>query len=172
MRQFPIMIGHEGTKGPCPSSIPWDAIRPYAGQALVNHDQTLERLAERGGLDPVEAFFVMTNRTWNNVSTPVSEALEKEACAFLDGIVKDELRVERDRLLVQVHDLREAAEAALAFLQFDQPNGKGDIGRVISQLVNASNAVVQKRHDYKGLLCRDCGTPVHYPYDCPEKTSQ
>jgi hypothetical protein len=105
---FPIMIGWEGTKGPCPSSIPWDAIAPYEGQAKVNHDQTLERLAERGGLDPVEAFFVLTGRTWRGVAVPIADALEKEACAFLDKIVKGPLRVERDALLLQKRELEEA----------------------------------------------------------------
>lgn len=89
MKLFPIMVSG-GTKGPCPSVIPWDAISPYEGMARENHGgQSLERLAERGGLDPVEAFFVMTGRTWHNVQTPVLEELEREACAYLDKIVKD-----------------------------------------------------------------------------------
>lgn len=58
-RQFPIMVGYLGTPGPCPSSIPWEAIAPYDGQARVNHQQSLEHLASRGGLSPMEAFLVM-----------------------------------------------------------------------------------------------------------------
>jgi len=97
-RQFPIMIGYRGTKGPCPSSIPWEAIAPYEGQAKVNHDQSLEKLAGRGGLDPVEAFFIMTGRSWHEVR--MSDELEKEACAFLDKIVRDrqELRADVEQL--------------------------------------------------------------------------
>lgn len=39
-------------KGP---SIPWAMIAPHEGRALRNHGgQSLERLAERGGLDPIE----------------------------------------------------------------------------------------------------------------------
>jgi hypothetical protein len=99
------MISHQGTKGPCPSEIPWEAIAPYEGQAKVNHDQTLERLAQRGGLDPVEAFFVMTGRTWNNFPKMTDE-LEREACAFLDKIVRDRntLRVELDAALLKLED--------------------------------------------------------------------
>jgi hypothetical protein len=85
-KRFPIMI--RGIGYPCPSSIPWEAIAPYEGQAKFNHDQTLERLAERGGLDPVEAFFVMNGHVWRGVPLPVSSDLERRACFFLDDLVR------------------------------------------------------------------------------------
>lgn len=96
VKMFPIMTGR-GTKGPCPSAIPWEAIAPYEGQAKANHDQTLERLAQRGGLDPIEAFFVMTGRNWHNFK--MTEELEKEACAFIDKLVHDreQLQADHDR---------------------------------------------------------------------------
>lgn len=87
-RKFPILT-RGGTKAPCPSWIPWEVIEPYEGHAQENHQQTLERLAERGGLDPVEAYFVLTGRRWNNVPTPVSEELEREACRHLDTLVRE-----------------------------------------------------------------------------------
>lgn len=95
MKRFPIMVGYQGTPAPCPSSIPWDAIAPYEGHALENHQQTLERLAERGGLDPVEAYFVMTGRRWT-VPGPVSRETEIDACQFLDKIVCDQQRLRTD----------------------------------------------------------------------------
>lgn len=49
-RGFPIMGG---------PSIPWAMIAPHEAQARKNHDQTLERLAQRGGLSPAEALCVM-----------------------------------------------------------------------------------------------------------------
>ena len=42
-RLFPIMGG---------PAIPWSMIRPHERQAERNHSQSLERLAQRGGLDP------------------------------------------------------------------------------------------------------------------------
>lgn len=97
VRKFPIIVDSEGTKAPCPSWIPWDAIEPYEGHAQANHGQTLERLAERGGLGPEEAYLVMTGRRWRG--EVFSEAFEKEACAFLDKIVRDrgELQAAHDR---------------------------------------------------------------------------
>ena len=50
MNDYPIMGG---------PAVPWEMIRPHAQQAIVNHDQTLERLAERGGLSPAEAICVL-----------------------------------------------------------------------------------------------------------------
>lgn len=39
-----------------PRSIPWDVAERFRQQAYYNHDQTLERLAERGGLSPAEMY--------------------------------------------------------------------------------------------------------------------
>lgn len=53
-RMFPI-LGSEIVK-----AIPWDAIAPYEAQAKSNHGgQTLERLAQRGGLGVEEACAAM-----------------------------------------------------------------------------------------------------------------
>ena len=109
MKQFPIQIGFRGTPGPCPSSIPWEAIAPYEGQAKENHGgQSLERLAERGGLSPAEAFMVMHGRRWGlNMDI---EALQRESCAFLDKLVRESQIVrlvsERDDALLQIEDLK------------------------------------------------------------------
>jgi hypothetical protein len=51
-RLFPIQGG---------PAIPWSVISPFEDQAQRNHDQSLQRLAERGGLGPEEAISVLTN---------------------------------------------------------------------------------------------------------------
>lgn len=38
------------------TSIPWALVEPWRRQAMRNHGQTLERLAERGGLHPIEMY--------------------------------------------------------------------------------------------------------------------
>lgn len=113
-RRFPIMIGHDGLPGPCPSWIPWSAIAPYEGQAKLNHDQTLERLAQRGGLGPEEAYLVMTGkRLRHDVFTP---AFEKEACAFLDKLMKDRepLKMMLQSMVKLSENLTAERDAALA----------------------------------------------------------
>lgn len=41
--------------------LPWALIEPHAAQAMRNHGQTLERLAERGGLGFSEAYCVLND---------------------------------------------------------------------------------------------------------------
>ena len=60
-RLFPIMDG---------PAIPWSAIAPYESRAKKNHGQSLQRLAERGGLSCGEALAVLEDRPW----TPQSGA--------------------------------------------------------------------------------------------------
>ena len=43
----------------CPRSVPWSLVAPHARQAEHNHSQTLERLAQRGGLSPAELVAVL-----------------------------------------------------------------------------------------------------------------
>lgn len=79
-KRFPIMwpsrhtVRTELERLGCPKSIPWAAIEPHEAQALRNHDQTLARLAERGGLDPVEAAAVLDGVAWRDIGTLTLEA--------------------------------------------------------------------------------------------------
>ena len=47
-----------------PHTVPWAVVAPHREQATKNHTQTLERLAERGGLCPQELIAVLTNCSW------------------------------------------------------------------------------------------------------------
>ena len=51
-RQFPIHSGSRREMPGMPNTVRWDALNEL--QARKNHGQTLERLAERGGLSPTE----------------------------------------------------------------------------------------------------------------------
>ena len=55
MKKFPIM------KNKGKEYIPYDVIKLHEDQALKNHGQTLDRLAERGGLSWSEAYAVLTD---------------------------------------------------------------------------------------------------------------
>jgi len=79
-RKFPIMGG---------PSIPWFIIAPWDGQAQKNHNQSLERLAQRGGLSPCEAVAVLMGRKWERMD-------EAKALAVLQKIV--EIRTTRTAL--------------------------------------------------------------------------
>lgn len=57
--RFPILEKGKPT-------VPWSAIEGHEQQALRNHHQTLERLAERGGLSYAEFWFVMHDEDWDD----------------------------------------------------------------------------------------------------------
>ncbi len=65
-RRFPLLLD-QCDRERYPSSIPWSVIEPHEHQALRNHDQTLERLAERGGLGPDELLAVLTGKRFRDV---------------------------------------------------------------------------------------------------------
>jgi hypothetical protein len=48
-------------------AIPWSVIAPHARQAWDNHSQTLDRLAQRGGLSRCEAVAVLEDRPWRKM---------------------------------------------------------------------------------------------------------
>ena len=53
LKRFPVL------DAPTLASIPWAMIAPHEAQVQLNHDQSLERLAERGGLSACEALCAM-----------------------------------------------------------------------------------------------------------------
>ncbi len=97
-RMFPILWGYDVKAAiktlraagvPCmPVCIPWDMLAPHARQAKSNHGQTLERLAERGGLGPGEALAVLDDRRWDRI--PVEKACH-ELCQRIAAWVSAEV---------------------------------------------------------------------------------
>jgi hypothetical protein len=57
-----------------PSSVPWSLVVEHEAQAKANHSQSLERLAERGGLSPCELVAVLENRPWHRMTAHESAA--------------------------------------------------------------------------------------------------
>ena len=75
-REFPILTNPK-------EYIPWDAIAPHEAQALRNHHQTLERLAERGGLSWVEAYAVLTDNHFMSVMFLTEKEAKEKVLALL-----------------------------------------------------------------------------------------
>ena len=51
----------------CPRSVPWQLVEPAREQAKDNHDQSLEQLASRGGLSPVELVGALRGLRWGEL---------------------------------------------------------------------------------------------------------
>lgn len=66
--EFPILKSNGVT-------IPWKSIAPHEKQALINHGQSLEKLASRGGLSWCEALAVLQDSKF--IAMPEEEAKEK-----------------------------------------------------------------------------------------------
>lgn len=72
-RMFPLIIHyHERQPGEpyseLPRSVPWSIVAPYEAQALHNHcGQSLEKLAQRGGLDPRELCGIMIGKSFREL---------------------------------------------------------------------------------------------------------
>jgi hypothetical protein len=76
-RRFPVLLNHRPLHDvtACPRSVPWLMLAPHEEQAIRNHDQSLERLAERGGLDPAEMVAILEDRQWGSIELP--EAIDR-----------------------------------------------------------------------------------------------
>lgn len=59
-RLFPLMM-RDKNDNPTNGAISWEVAELFRRQAERNHAQTLERLAERGGLSPFEAACALAN---------------------------------------------------------------------------------------------------------------
>lgn len=50
-----------------PLPLPWLVIQDHEAQAFANHEQSLVRLRERGGLSPCEAVAILEDRRWHRM---------------------------------------------------------------------------------------------------------
>ncbi len=81
-KQFPIL----GTPG---VTVDWQLVHDHGRRAKANHFQTVERLAERGGLSWGELHAVLHNRAWQMMdeNTAITEcrAIEARYLAALEN---------------------------------------------------------------------------------------
>jgi hypothetical protein len=73
----------------CKSRIPcirWSVIAGHERQAMINHGQTLARLAERGGLSPAEAVAIIEDRKFHRMDPADAEARLLELCEVAPSI--------------------------------------------------------------------------------------
>lgn len=66
----------------------WALIAPHEKQALTNHGQSLERLAQRGGLSFCEAAAILEDRRWSKIVWPAGhEKPEDPARVYLERLI-------------------------------------------------------------------------------------
>lgn len=70
-----------------PESIPWDFLQSHEEQALRNHDQTLEKLAQRGGLGVSEALAIHEDRAYKKMDrADALQQLTTKVSAWLESM--------------------------------------------------------------------------------------
>lgn len=82
-KKFPIL----GAPG---ATIDWQLVHDHGRQAKANHYQTVERLAERGGLSWCELHAILHNRPWQKMeeNTAIMECRALEA-RYLSSILPE-----------------------------------------------------------------------------------
>lgn len=95
--EFPVLMhDYERRKFPaCPRSVPWGFVEPHRAQAMTNHGQTTQRLAERGGLGPSELWAVVNGKHWHEVPWRGAHGETQEAVDWLNAAVAEWLAAQR-----------------------------------------------------------------------------
>lgn len=123
-RRFPLQEG---------PSLPWEMIAPYEAQAQANHGQSLERLAERGGLSPGEALAVLTCRRRPPMSIVALAEIERRRVEWEDNELRAQLRAAWEALAArdaEIATLREDLERERLRLVACGDVGHGGVDRV------------------------------------------
>ncbi len=90
MTRFPVLWPHGDAKRRemerlgAPKDVPFALVAGCEAQAQRNHGQTLQRLAERGGLSLTELCAVLDGRSW----LPWSPTPESELIAFIHARIR------------------------------------------------------------------------------------
>lgn len=83
MKQFPVL--HSSHCEGETEFIPWEILEPHEKQAYVNHRQSLEQLAIRGGLNWREIYAVIMDKEFDYGSKHVTDYYRR---AVLDAVEK------------------------------------------------------------------------------------
>lgn len=122
-KRFPIMEG---------PSIPWAMILPHDRQAQCNHDQTLKRLASRGGLSCCEALAVLDDRRWKSMDEAEAHKQLSQRLEKWEGLEKELAEAKR------LKRVSETANSSLAQKAFDlEADNKRLKGEILSGMVKA-----------------------------------
>lgn len=78
-RMFPVLMDYtELRRFPgCPREVPWSLLAPHEKRAKRNHDQSLEKLASRGGLGVTEMLAVLEDRGLSTVGPETQAAVDQ-----------------------------------------------------------------------------------------------
>lgn len=85
-RKFPIL---KENKNEPKEYIAWDIVEPHEHQAYINHGQTLEQLAERGGLSWYEMYCLLLDQKFDEIPTNWDEQRYKKCVMRIVDLEND-----------------------------------------------------------------------------------
>lgn len=131
-RKFPCQGGPD---------VPYAVMAPHESMMQRNHSQTVERLSERGGLSPCEAWMVVNSITWSPSPTTAQIAeYEKKWRVFAERV---NLHYEElERLRSAIESLKSERDAAFSA---DKTGWKAMAGRQSLRIVELENALASVR---------------------------
>jgi hypothetical protein len=108
-RRFPELCGTG------PRSVPWSMVEPFELQAQDNHQQSLQRLAERGGLSPAELMAVLRGEQWHKRQflTDEDAAVELARLTKEHESERDTLRAELSEALATIESMKPVIDQLL-----------------------------------------------------------
>ncbi len=69
---FPVLLPYDHRKRfemlGCPRQVPYRMLALHEPQAWRNHNQTIQRLNDRGGLSPCEMVAILNDRAWHHMT--------------------------------------------------------------------------------------------------------
>jgi hypothetical protein len=103
----PVLFSQLG----CPRAVPWGMLEPHEAWAHQNHSQSLNRLAERGGLGAIEMYAVLNDLPYRAAEARLGlrENRTEQAVAFIVKAVAEYIEGQK-------RTLRERDPAAYATL--------------------------------------------------------
>lgn len=140
-----------------PSEIPWAIVANYGESAMRNHDQTLERLAERGGLSPCELIAVLEQRQWRKM-TP--DEVRSTLLPILSA--HNSLAIDRDAW----KDRAEKSESELVKWQTLAGSGHSELFDVMADRENLRAACKRALHAMGNCGMQDTDNYPEYQFIC------
>lgn len=61
-----------------PNVVPWGLIKYHESQSMENHDQSLDYINSRGGVDPIEFYAIYNDIKWKEAIQKISRKKDSE----------------------------------------------------------------------------------------------
>lgn len=105
-RMFPVLLAWDDKRGSAFNAlesgcsflvvgVPWELLDACTVRIRANHGQSIERLAERGGLDPAELCAILEDR--NYAPMPFEKANKRLASLIIDKAMDSALKALLDK---------------------------------------------------------------------------